>query len=253
MLAKILANWSGIVARASTEQTVIFPKPSIFIKGNVYNLKMLDSKVIYKLLIQDIISLPKGLIRWCEELELSDKQINCAFSFAADCTPNIFRRVFQYKINTNILPTSLYLFRYKVLDSDTCGKCQVETGTIIHSLWECEKVYPLIDAFLSLIKRECHINFKIEMIDYLFGIDIINEFSLGLNHCLLELKIFTFYNSGEGDDIKNLLPSFIKILGRLMVKEKNLAIQMNKYDEFACKWHSFSGLYDFRGPDIDFI
>ena len=96
IISKIPANWSGIVDRASAEQTVIFPQPSIFINGLVYNIKLLDSKIIYKLLIQDIISLPKGLIRWCEDLELSDRQISCAFSFAANCTPNIFRRVFQY-------------------------------------------------------------------------------------------------------------------------------------------------------------
>ena len=202
-----------------------------------------------------MVSMPQGLLKWCDELELSDSQINCTLLFAKKCTTNVFRQVFQYKISTQILPTESYLFRYKVLDEDICEKCNTESGTIIHSLWECEKVFPLVDSFITYIRDACQLNINIGLVDYIFGYNKSVKFADGLNHCLLELKIFIFYNSvnwGE-ENIQLTLKRFIRLLSRLMIKEKLLSIRNNKYELFIEKWDSFSGIYDFRGPDFEMI
>ena len=72
---------------------------------------------------------------------------------------------------------------------------------------------------------------------------------------ILELKIFVFYNSEEWGDQNTelILKRFIRTLVRLMVKEKLISIRKNKYDTFINKWENFSGIYDFRGPDIEMI
>ena len=53
------------------------------------------------------------------------------------------------------------------------------------------------------------------------------KYANGLNHCLLELKIFTFYNAEDWGDrsMEVILKQFIRILVRLIVKEKLLSIR----------------------------
>ena len=101
------------------------------------------------------VKLPTGLLNWCDELELSDEQIKTAFVFAHNCCTNIFDRVFQYKIVTQILPAIEYLQRYKVKDTNICEKCLVESDRIVHRLYECELVVPVVNQFLSFLQNEC--------------------------------------------------------------------------------------------------
>ena len=255
IIAQVPRSWISIANRSLLEEVVVFPFQTIILKNKLYVLKYLSSRMVYKMLIGEMVSMPKGLLKWCEELELSDSQIDCSLLFAKRVTKNIFRQVFQYKITTQILPTENYLFRYKVLNNDICEKCNIESGTIIHSLWECEKVFPLIDHFFTYIKDVCQLNVNIGMIDYIFGFARATKFSDGLNHCLLELKIFIFYNSKDWGEqnVQVILKRFIHMLARLMVKEKLLAIRNNKYELFVEKWDYFSAVYDFRGPDFEMI
>ena len=71
----------------------------------------MDSKAIYNTLIYSKVKMPKGLLNWCADLELSDEQIKTSLTFAHKCCTNIFDRVFQFKIVTQILPTNEYLLR----------------------------------------------------------------------------------------------------------------------------------------------
>ena len=44
--------------------------------------------------------------------------------------------------------------------------------------------------------------------------------------------------------------SFLKILERLIIKEKHIALQNDRYECFEEKWADFRhGVYDFNGPD----
>ena len=128
----------------------------------------------------------------------------------------------------------------------------IECDTIIHKLWECEKVVPIINGFLEFIKSECNINFKINMIDYIFGINAITNVTDGLNHCFLELKIFSFYHKySTNESSQQILTVFLRQLKGLIVREKMLAIKNKCYDRFNVKWDKFVGIYDYRGPNID--
>ena len=80
----------------------------------------MDAKAIYSKLIYPKVEMPKGLLNWCMDLELSDSQIRTSLRFAHQCCRNIFDRVFQYKIVTQLLPNNVYLTRSRVRDSDIC-------------------------------------------------------------------------------------------------------------------------------------
>ena len=134
------------------------------------NLKMITSKDIYNFLIEDEILLPRGVLKWCQELRLSNTQITNCFTFAKKCTGDVFKQVFQYKVGVNITPTNEYLHRYQVLDSDMCGKCEDhETDTIIHSLWDCISIQPFLRQILNNVVEWTGID-TVTMEQYLFGL-----------------------------------------------------------------------------------
>ena len=105
-----------------------------------YKLVHMDAKAIYSKLVDKKVKIPRGLLNWCMDLELSDTQIKTSLSFAHQCCTNIFDRVFQRKIVTQILPTNEYLTRYRVKDSTTCDHCEIECDIIVHRLYDCEKL-----------------------------------------------------------------------------------------------------------------
>ena len=90
------------------------------------------------------------------------------------------------------------------------------------------------------------------MEDYIFGLKGNNE---ALNQILLELKVFNFYNLQENPNTSNetFQKTFLSRIKKLMLKEKDIAILGNKYDEFEYKWDKYLLIYDYRGPDVDFI
>ena len=139
IIDKIPPFINNILSRNDIQIVLIFPFQAICHTEDDRYLMRMDSKAIYNVLIYKHGTLPRGLLHWCSELELSDYQIKTALTFAHKCCPSIFDRVFQYKIVTQILPTNEYLMRYKVKDTNTCDRCIIECDTIVHRLYECEQ------------------------------------------------------------------------------------------------------------------
>ena len=192
--------------------------------------------------------MPKGLLHWCDEFELSNDEIKTSLTFAHNCCTNIFDRVFQYKIVTQILPTNEYLYRYKVKDTNICDNCNVETDTIVHRLYECEHVVPVVDQFMIFIRNDCEQIVNITVKEYLFGISG-NEYG-ALNQIILELKKYIFYSSKEELLSDAFCEQFKLKLRPVIIKEKQIMLQNNKIEQFFSKWKNFSQIYDFMGPDL---
>ena len=125
MIEKIPFSWSNKVLQSPDCYVTIIPCNIVNLNGTDIFLKNLTGDIIYKQLITNKTRLPTGLQHWMEEFEVSDDDIKLAFTFARTCSTSIFDHMFQYKIITNILPTNDYLYRYQVLDSDTCSRCQL--------------------------------------------------------------------------------------------------------------------------------
>ena len=71
------------------------------------------------------------------------------------------------------------------------------------------------------------------MKQYLFGFQG-NKF-LGLNHVLLELKKYIFYNFGENVGVVDLFDRFKRRIMHLIIKEKMLAFREDSYETFRVK------------------
>ena len=86
---------------------------------------------------------------------------------------------------------------------------------------------------------------------YLFG--FVGSRRDGLNHILLELKKYIFYNLRENMVVSAFCEHFQTTLRALMIKEKTNALSSNKMGTFNEKWKNYTSIYDFRGPDMHFI
>ena len=240
----------NIISRNLKKSTVIFPFQTINYNGNDFKLMYMDSKEIYSALLYPKVKMPKGLLNWCGDLELSDCQIKTSLTFAHKCCTNVFDRVFQYKIVTQILPTKEYLFRYKVKDSNICDHCNIECDTIVHRLYECEKIVQTMSNVFNFLQNECNQREIITMAEYLFGKQ--GDKHLALNHILLECKKMIFYSTTEDLISPAFCEHFINKLRLLIIKEKRLALESNSFETFCSKWETFAAIYDFRGPDLQF-
>ena len=200
----------------------------------------------YEILISEKVRLPKGLLSWCIDLEISDRQIETALSFARDCSPFVRDWVFQYKISTNILPTNEYLNRYRVKETNICDLCETETDTIVHRLYECELVSSLVESILGILQKKCQ-QPLLNMTEYLLGKP--GSKHLALNHIVLELKKSIFYASKSFLQSPNFKDMFFKHIKELIIKEKIISHRKASFDKFEEKWTKFTYIYDFRGPD----
>ena len=229
----------------------VWPAQIINLNKSDVMVNTLNSGRIYSKLVESKSRLPRGLLHWCEELQLSDQEIQTSLTFARQSSRQIFDHVFQFKIVTRILPTNQYLTRYRVKDSDLCSRCLVEVDTVFHSTWSCERIAPFIAHLVVFLKTKCTVGVDINMRNYLFGFQG-NKF-LGLNHILLESKKFIFYNWEENVRVEQLFERFKRRIMHLIIKEKMIALGVDKFDTFISKWENFTEMYDFLGPDCQII
>ena len=251
IILQIPEMWGEQIEQSVVENVTIFPFQVINCNGTDILVKSLSSGDIYSILIADKIRPPTGLLRWCEGFQLSDSQIKTSFTFAKKCSSRVFDQVFQYKIVTQILPTNNYLKRYRVNDSEMCGRCLLEVDTVLHSMWLCSRLVPYIWHVFHFLKVNCKIGVDINMIRYIFGFQG-HEF-LGLNHILLELKKETFYNWDENVGVEAFLESFKQKIKHLVIKEKQISLSKNNFESFVEKWKNYCEIYDFFGPDCQII
>ena len=235
-----------MIVKNMDKTVIIYPFQVINDKNVDKLIRNMGTKQIYELLISEKVRMPKGLLNWCMELELSDEQIKTALSFAYQSSHSVRDWVFQYKITANILPTNEYLYRYKIKDSNICELCGVEIDTVVHRLYECEIIRRLVEIILEILQSECKQPY-ICMIEYLFGKT--GNTYLALNHVVLELKKFIHFSRADVPDPINFKDQFINKVRSLIIKEKSIFYRRGKYEKFEEKWADFIYIYDFRGPD----
>ena len=127
----------------------------------------------------------------------------------------------------------------------------MERATIIHVLWDCQIVSEFIGIVFNFLNTECDIKINQDnsFRDFLFGF-MGNK--RGLNHVLLELKIFIFYqiHSTIIPNLELLKERFFQKVRNTIKLEKKIAIGLSRWDDFEEKWEKFLSFYDFRGPDM---
>ena len=79
---KIPFVWRDTVEQSEQFQITVLPYQIVSLNNLDVYLKSVQGGTIYNLKIANKIRLPTGLLRWCEDIDLSDSEIKNAFSFA---------------------------------------------------------------------------------------------------------------------------------------------------------------------------
>ena len=132
-----------------------------------------------------------------------------------------------------------------------CSRC-LEIDTVQHSTWSCRTIAPFISYVIVFLNTKCTVGVDINMKEYMFGFQ--GHKFLGLNHVLLELKKYIFYNFEENVGVVHLFERFKRrIMHLIIIKEKKLALSAGNYETFRVKWKKITEIYDFYGPDCQVI
>ena len=241
--------WLDKVMQSNNSFITVIPHQTVNLNGCDLNLQNVSVDQIYSFLIANKIRPPTGLLRWRENINLSDIEINTAFTFARVCSRSSFDHIFQYKIITQILPTNKYLTRYQVKDCEICSKCRVWPDTVLHCLWSCLLLVPYVTKIINFLKIKCKVTEDISMVPYLFGF----RNNAGLNHILIEFKKELFYNWNENIGVETFCERFKVKIRKIMVTEKQIMLSKNQFDRYFEKWEKFIEIYDFLGPDCQII
>ena len=89
------------------------------------------------------------------------------------------------------------------------------------------------------------------MKNYVFGFQ--GQEYLGLNQIILQLKKEIFYNWRENVSVVTFFGNVKPKIVHIIVKEKQIALSRDKFDNFEEKWQKFCDIYDFRGPHCQII
>ena len=84
--------------------------------------------------------------------------------------------------------------------------------------------------------------------NYIFG--FIGANREGLNHVLLELKKYAFYNWSGEISAAAFCEQWESKVRVLIIKEKSIAISNNRLEAFQDKWKNYTAIYDYRGSDL---
>ena len=142
IIANIPESWDHCISNSALQHTVVSPYHVINYNESDYFVNYLGTGRIYSILVSNIVKVPTGVIRWRNELVLTEEQLKTSLTFAKVCSSSIFDQVFQYKIVTQILPTRKYLHRYQIADSAWCSRCveysdTEHTDTVYYSVLQC--------------------------------------------------------------------------------------------------------------------
>ena len=212
------------------------PKPIIPHNIKIFCTSKKRTKHIYNTLIADTI-IPLGKRKWEKHFEISDSQWKNIYSHPFQYTKSSKLQWLQFRINNHILTTNSFLFKIRKVYTKLCCLCKESEETIIHLLWECQKVQDLLESIVSL----CHskgITIRLEKKSFIFGLNDSKE----INIIFLIIKSYVYRKRcrQESLSIQELLNDCKTHVNTL----KYTANQQCKYNEFINQWNSWLFLLD---------
>ena len=96
---------------------------------------------------------------------------------------------FQFKVNNHILVTKSFLHKINKVDNDRCTFCSLETETIIHVLFNCNKVKEFWLAMKNWLRIQANVILHLTIKNVIFSKQENNEL---LNYILLLGKYFIY-------------------------------------------------------------
>ena len=79
---------------------------------------------------------------------------------ASRCSINVRHRLIQFKVIHRLHYTKSRLHKMFPAVSPMCGKCKIYEGTLLHSLWSCQKIQPFWEKIFDFLSRAQDIDLK---------------------------------------------------------------------------------------------
>ena len=157
-------------------------------------------------------------------MEISEEDYRRAFHNINKLTIVVKLRAFQYKLLLGVVTTNVHLFYYKIKDTKLCTFCEKSIETLIHLLYECKTVKPLINWL------ESKNNGRIAIENYLLS-------EIGSMVCNT-LSLFVKYHV-YARRCQNMTPSVNSLknyLEQICIVEKAIAKDKGKINSHEQKW-----------------
>jgi hypothetical protein len=147
---------------------------------------------------------------------------------------------FQYRINQNILATNRILYKMKIVESPICTFCKDKEESLVHVLWECEKVQELIQEFESWVdSKSVSLNFNKK--SFLLGLTSNTLTNLVYNNILILIKFYIYKTRCENGNLA--IVSLKSFLLKEYEVQKFIQTKNGKFNEFINSWRCVLNLF----------
>ena len=151
---------------------------------------------------------------------------------------------FQMKICYRVLVTNSILKNMGIIETNLCNFCGQERDTIIHYLWECQRIQTFWKDFKKCFLEKCMNSARMTITKCLiiFGKDERISTDEGFDHILLQTKFYI-----HKCRINKILPNIVtwkEAIREFFVIDKHVnKIEMSMY-KFNSKWFPYLGLIE---------
>ena len=192
-----------------------------------------NNKSINKVFKMGNHNVPTAMNSWQQEILIGEKgnQWSDIFRIANSANRDVNMKMFQFKILHRILATNKKLKQFRIIDSDLCDFCGLETESIIHIFCECEVTTPIWQHISKWLERSGI------RLGYLTHSQIVfgdKNWDAVVNRIIIVTKRVIFYNKRTKS-----IPSLIQVLRTLKKQfevEKLIATTNNKLCYFRGFW-----------------
>lgn len=150
------------------------PKLLLF-PPNKGGTELLDktSKFIYFSILPSKFAIHSFQEKWNDTIPANPNQDDIfwqsIYKIPFQCLRETKLQSFQFKILYRIIPCNQYLKQLRNKEHDCCDYCN-DQDTIVHFLYNCQKVQSPWSQFCSWFERETQINLKVSPQEYLLGV-----------------------------------------------------------------------------------
>ena len=199
-------------------------------KAKMCAVDKLSSKVIYRIIISNISSVPTAQ-NYFEKFTITHSDWSSIYLLPRKITVDSYSRMFQYKILNNILFLNSKLFHSNLVDSPLCSLCLIDNETVEHLFAKCTVTVSLWTALKNKLSKNLILE-DLSPQSAFFGFRYENaDDYLIINHILLIFKIFLFKYRIK----KPTLDMFFLKISNYEKLERQLCLTSQKHFEFHTK------------------
>ena len=240
LIKAIPKRWKEIIHQKLCEK-LIYPSQPKWIA------KLLECKKgcrsVYNVLQNNDISSShiKCIEKWSQELNvnLTRNTWQNIFLIPFKATTETKLREFQFKILHRIVATKKYLFRIKVIDSNTCTFCGNNVEDLLHLFFECRKVKDIWDKLQHWLQSLNMPVFNWSAKEILLGM---SGGPVVINHLIIITKYYVYRSSISKNQLS--IKSLKEIIKLYYKVEKEICLSRQVMDKFYGKWSSFVNTFE---------